>query len=102
MSGRSTIPMIVSMAMVSAHAFGAAEQGVVMQRNLSLGLAKTIAEAGVRRISVGGALARAAWTGFLSAAREIATVGTFTTFARNIPVPEMNKLFGAARRHDQS
>ena len=45
MSGRSTIPMIVSMAMVSAHAFGAAEQGVVMQRNLSLGLAKTIAEA---------------------------------------------------------
>jgi 2-methylisocitrate lyase-like PEP mutase family enzyme len=61
-----------------------------------------LAEAGVRRISVGGALARAAWTGFLSAAREIATVGTFTTFARNIPVPEMNKLFGAARRHDQS
>ena len=61
-----------------------------------------LAEAGVRRISVGGALARAAWTGFLSAAREIATAGTFTTFARNIPVPETNKLFGAARRHGQS
>jgi 2-methylisocitrate lyase-like PEP mutase family enzyme len=61
-----------------------------------------LAEAGVRRISVGGALARAAWTGFLSAAREIATAGTFTTFARNIAVPETNKLFGAARRHDQS
>ena len=61
-----------------------------------------LAEAGVRRISVGGALARAAWTGFLTAAKEIATAGTFTTFARNIPVPETNKLFGAARRHDQS
>ena len=61
-----------------------------------------LADAGVRRISVGGALARAAWTGFLTAAKEIATAGTFTTFARNIPVPEMNKLFGAARRHDPS
>jgi len=61
-----------------------------------------LAEAGVRRISVGGALARAAWTGFLSAAKEIATAGTFAPFARNIPVPEMNTLFGAARRHDRS
>jgi len=61
-----------------------------------------LAEAGVRRISVGGALARAAWTGFLSAAREIATTGTFSALARNIPVPEMNKLFGPARRHGQS
>lgn len=32
---------------------------------------------GVRRISVGGALARAAWRGFLDAAREIADAGTF-------------------------
>ncbi len=34
-------------------------------------------EAGVRRISIGGALARAAATGFLNAAREIAGQGTF-------------------------
>ena len=61
-----------------------------------------LAEAGVRRISVGGALARAAWTGFLSAAKEIATSGTFSELARSIPVPEMNKLFGPTRRHDQS
>jgi 2-methylisocitrate lyase-like PEP mutase family enzyme len=33
--------------------------------------------AGVRRISVGGALARAAATGFVNAAREIAQHGTF-------------------------
>src|SRR6185436_4570796 len=37
-----------------------------------------LADLGVRRISVGGALARAAWGGFLKAAREIAEAGTFT------------------------
>lgn len=36
---------------------------------------------GVRRISVGGALARAAWGGFLSAATELAEHGTFGGFA---------------------
>jgi 2-methylisocitrate lyase-like PEP mutase family enzyme len=55
---------------------------------------------GVRRISVGGALARAAWTGFLNAAKEIATSGTFSALARNIPVHDLNTLFGPARRHD--
>lgn len=35
------------------------------------------ADLGVRRISVGGSLARAAWGGFLAAAREIANDGTF-------------------------
>ena len=35
------------------------------------------ADLGVRRISVGGSLARAAWGGFLTAAREIAEHGTF-------------------------
>jgi 2-methylisocitrate lyase-like PEP mutase family enzyme len=59
-----------------------------------------LADAGVRRISVGGALARAAWTAFLAAAQEIATDGSFSAFARNVPVPELNKLFGSTRRHD--
>jgi 2-methylisocitrate lyase-like PEP mutase family enzyme len=43
----------------------------------------TVTEAaavGVRRISVGGTLARAAWGGWLAAAREIASEGTFTRF----------------------
>lgn len=40
-----------------------------------------LAQAGVRRISVGGALARAAWSGFLQAAKEIAEHGTFTNLA---------------------
>jgi methylisocitrate lyase len=38
------------------------------------------AEVGVRRISVGGTLARAAWGGWLAAAREIAESGTFSRF----------------------
>ncbi len=43
----------------------------------------TVAEAaalGVRRISVGGTLARTAWSGFLEAAGEIAEAGTFSRF----------------------
>ena len=43
----------------------------------------TVTEAaslGVRRISVGGTLARTAWQGFLEAATEIAEEGTFTRF----------------------
>ncbi len=40
-----------------------------------------LAALGVRRISVGGALARAAWTGFLTAATEIAEHGTFAGLA---------------------
>jgi 2-methylisocitrate lyase-like PEP mutase family enzyme len=59
-----------------------------------------LAEIGVRRISVGGALARAAWTGFLGAAKEIAGQGTFTALGRTISVPELNGLFGTIARHD--
>ena len=59
-----------------------------------------LADLGVRRISVGGALARAAWTGFLAAAKEIASNGTFSALARNITVPELNKLFDPMHRHD--
>jgi len=38
------------------------------------------ASLGVRRISVGGTLARTAWAGFLQAAQEIADEGTFSRF----------------------
>jgi 2-methylisocitrate lyase-like PEP mutase family enzyme len=54
-----------------------------------------LAEAGARRISVGGALARAAWTGFLQAAREIAEQGTFTSLARAVPFAEINRALAA-------
>ena len=46
---------------------------------------------GVRRISVGGALARAAWTGFLSAAQEIAGAGTFTGLSKSVGSGELEK-----------
>jgi 2-methylisocitrate lyase-like PEP mutase family enzyme len=52
-----------------------------------------LAAQGVRRISVGGALARAAWTGFLQAAREIAERGTFTALGRAISFAEINGSF---------
>jgi 2-methylisocitrate lyase-like PEP mutase family enzyme len=52
-----------------------------------------LAELGVRRISVGGALARAAWTGFLQAAKEIADQGTFTGLARAVSFAEINRSF---------
>ena len=58
-----------------------------------------LAEAGVRRISVGGALARAAWSGFLEAAREIAQRGTFTNLGRGVPSAEIEGRFGSERWH---
>jgi methylisocitrate lyase len=48
------------------------------------------AELGVRRISVGGTLARTAWGGFLQAAREIADAGTFSHFTQ---LPDVDALF---------
>jgi 2-methylisocitrate lyase-like PEP mutase family enzyme len=59
---------------------------------------RELAEAGVRRISVGGALARAAWGGFLEAAREIAEQGTFTALSRGVPFAEINGVFPPGRR----
>lgn len=52
-----------------------------------------LAVLGVRRISVGGALARSAWTGFLQAAREIAKDGSFTAMGRSISHAEINDSF---------
>jgi 2-methylisocitrate lyase-like PEP mutase family enzyme len=52
-----------------------------------------LAAMGVRRISVGGALARTAWTGFLRAAGEIAEQGTFTNLARAVSGAVMNESF---------
>jgi 2-methylisocitrate lyase-like PEP mutase family enzyme len=51
------------------------------------------AELGVRRISVGGSLARSAWGGFMRAAREIAEKGTFTELAQGYPGGELNTMF---------
>lgn len=52
-----------------------------------------IADLGVRRISVGGAMARVAWAGFMKVSRELATQGTFDGFADGAPAGDLNKLF---------
>ena len=54
-----------------------------------------IAALGVRRVSVGGALARSAWGGFLHAARGIAEHGRFDGFEGAAPGKELNGFFGA-------
>jgi len=52
-----------------------------------------LARLGVRRISVGGALARTAWGGFMSAASEIASHGTFRGLAAAAPFADLEALF---------
>lgn len=56
---------------------------------------KEIAALGVRRISVGGALARAAWGAFQRAARRIAEGGRFDGFADAASGQELNAFFRA-------
>ena len=70
----------------------------------NFGLALSDAAAlGVRRISVGSALARAAWTGFIRAATAMAEAGSFTGLDNLVPYAELDRFFredGAARSSD--
>ena len=50
-------------------------------------------ELGVRRVSVGGALARAAWGGFIRAAKELAERGTFGGFGDAAPHAQLQDFF---------
>ena len=52
-----------------------------------------LADLGVRRISVGGVLARVAYGAFLSVAREISGAGTFTGLQNAIPFADVNDAF---------
>ena len=65
--------------------------------NLLVGAAgpslKAAADLGIRRISVGGSLARAAWGGFMRAAKEMAEQGTFTELGNGYSGGELNKMF---------
>jgi 2-methylisocitrate lyase-like PEP mutase family enzyme len=54
-----------------------------------------IAALGVRRISVGGALALAAWTGFIHAAQTLKSAGSFSGLASLVPYADLNELFAA-------
>lgn len=54
---------------------------------------KELAALGVRRISVGGALARTAWGGFLQAALSISEQGRFDSFSHAPSGSDLNELF---------
>ena len=51
------------------------------------------AELGARRVSVGGAFARAGWGGFIRSAKELMEKGTFDELAHAASYAELQKLF---------
>ena len=66
--------------------------------NLLIGTAtpltmRDVAALGVRRVSVGGALARSAWGGFMRASRRIAEAGTFDGFSDAASGGDLNAMF---------
>jgi len=69
---------------------------VLVVRDIGLSV-EDIAALGVRRISVGGALALAAWTGFMRAAQALRAEGSFAGLAGLVPYSEINGLFAADR-----
>jgi 2-methylisocitrate lyase-like PEP mutase family enzyme len=56
-----------------------------------------LAGLGVRRISTGGALARAAWNGFIQSAKEIAEEGRFDSFGKAVSFGEIDGFFRKRR-----
>jgi 2-methylisocitrate lyase-like PEP mutase family enzyme len=56
-----------------------------------------LADLGVRRVSVGAALARVAWGAFIRAARSIKETGSFDAFADAAPFNEMDDVFRKRR-----
>ncbi len=65
---------------------------VLMGANVGLTLSDLTA-LGVRRVSVGSSLSRAAWTGFVRAAKAIAHSGSFAGFEGLVPYAELNGFF---------
>ena len=56
-----------------------------------------LTDLGVRRISVGSALSRVAWSAFIKAARSIAETGEFDSLAENASFAELNEMFRQIR-----
>jgi 2-methylisocitrate lyase-like PEP mutase family enzyme len=68
---------------------------LLVVRDIGLSV-EEIAELGVRRISVGGAMALAAWTGFMRAAQTLKSEGSFSGLAHLVPYAEVNGLFSTS------
>lgn len=56
-----------------------------------------LAELGVRRVSVGSALARVAWGAFIEAAKSIKQTGSFDGLAGAVPFAHLNEVFTTRR-----
>ena len=69
---------------------------LLVVRDIGLSV-EEIAALGVRRISVGGALALAAWTGFIRAADLLRSKGSFAGLEGIVPYTEINSLFAGDR-----
>lgn len=54
---------------------------------------QVLADIGVRRISVGGALARTAYSAFVSAAQDMISAGNFDKLATRTPATDFDRLF---------
>ena len=67
---------------------------VLMGSNVGLRVPE-LAALGARRISVGSALSRAAWTGFIRAAKLIAEEGSFGGFDGSVSFADLNNFFRA-------
>lgn len=67
---------------------------ILMGANTGLKVAD-LAAMGVRRVSVGSSLARAAWTSFMRAAKAIQQDGSFAGFDGLVPYSELNSFFQA-------
>ena len=65
---------------------------IIMSGPLGITVAE-LAALGARRISVGSALSRTAWGGFIRAAKQIAEEGRFDAFADGTPHTELNAFF---------
>ena len=89
-------PRISDLEHVTAIVSAVAPKPVNLLINAPFTTAAQAAELGVRRISVGGTLARTAWGGFLSAAKEIAEEGTFSCFEG---LPNVDALLGPGTAH---
>jgi 2-methylisocitrate lyase-like PEP mutase family enzyme len=87
-------PGLRSMADIRAVVAAVAPKPVNVLVSSDFATVAELTQAGVRRISVGGALARAAWTAFLQAAQEIAQYGTFIGLSRAASSAEIKRSFG--------
>lgn len=66
---------------------------VLMSAPSSVLSVSRLADLGVRRISVGSALARVAWAAFIRAARSISETGSFDALGDAVPFADLNAVF---------